>query len=469
MLLVRSRYALTLSAPDIWIEDAGIAIHDQHIHWVGRWQDRPNFSGAPTDKSEISNQSSPSPWTEAATGSKGYLDLGDSLILPAFVNAHTHLEYSNLVGQIPSTQQNFTQWINQIVHAKKNWSAEDFQTSWHAGALQCLKHGCAWVADHQSVWRQEFTGAERTEKDSFPPPDFLTPKIIALPELIHFNDNSTEVEDWVRRWTHWRLDWQKKSSQAKSGIGSNLKQIGLAPHAPYTVLSEDFNRLAQLATQFRAPIAIHAAESLDEMDMFLKSSGPMLDMMAGLGRPTPDKQQSPIAFLEESGALVNSPLLAHVNHLGEGDLTRLKKSNTTVVHTPRCHSYFQRDPFPLTQMESYGIPVCIGTDSLASISCENGKAPELDLKAEARRFLQTFPDRSPLETLARITTLPAKALNLAGQAGSLTPGAEADLTWISLSNTTPIHSAQEAAALVLFNEHPMTGIMISGHPFILKK
>ena len=468
MLLVRSRYALTLSAPNIWIEDACIAIRDQRIQWVGCWQDRPDFSDTPTDNTAISNQSSQSPWTEAATGSKGYLDLGDSLILPAFVNAHTHLEYSNLVGKIPSTQQHFTQWIGQIVQAKRNWSAEDFQASWHAGAQQCLKHGCAWVADHQSVWRKELTSSTDTKADSVPT-DFLLPKTIAFPEFIHFNDNSTEVEDWVRRWRQWRLEWQKKSSQAKAGACANLKQIGIAPHAPYTVLSEDFNRLAQLANQFRAPIAIHAAESLDEMDMFLKSSGPMFDMMTSLGRPSLQKQQSPIAFLEESGALVNRPLLAHVNHLEKGDLACLKKSNATIVHTPRCHAYFQRDPFPLFKMESHGIPVCIGTDSLASISCENGKAPELDLKAEARRFLQTFPDRSPLETLARITTLPAKALNLAGQAGSLTPGAEADLTWISLSNSTPIHSALEAAALAIFNEHPMTGIMISGHPFILKK
>ena len=468
MLLVRSRYALTLSAPDIWIEDAGIAILDHRIQWVGRWQDRPDINDASPTNSEISNQNHPSLWTEAVTGSKGYLDLGDSLILPAFVNAHTHLEYSNLVGKIPSTQQHFTQWIGQIVQAKKNWSAEDFQTSWHAGAQQCLKHGCAWTADHQSVWRQELTGLTHTNADSVPI-DSLLPKTIAFPELIHFNDNPVEVEDWIRRWTHWRLDWQKYSSQTKSRACSNLKQIGLAPHAPYTVLSEDFNRLAQLATQFSAPIAIHAAESLDEMDMFLKSSGPMFDMMTILGRPSPNKQQSPIAFLEESGALVNNPLLAHVNHLVEGDLARLKRSNATVVHTPRCHSYFQRDPFPLSTMESHGVPVCIGTDSLASIACENGKEPELDLKAEARKFLQTFPDRAPLETLTRITTLPAKALNLTGQAGSLTPGAEADLTWISLSNTTPIHSAQKAAELVIFNEHPMSGIMISGHPFILKK
>lgn len=468
MLLVRSRYAITLSAPNIWIEDAGIAIRDQRIQWVGRWRDRPSFGDLPQENSQFPNKNSQSLWTKATTESKGYLDLGDSLVLPAFINAHTHLEYSNLVGKIPSTQQYFTQWIGQIVQAKRNWRADDFQASWNAGAQQCLKHGCAWTADHQSVWRQELTGSTHDKTDSSFT-NFLIPKTIAFPELIHFNDNPVEVDDWIERWTQWRLDWQKKLSQAKSGACANLRQIGLAPHAPYTVLSEDFNRLAQLANQFQAPIAIHAAESLDEMDMFLKSSGPMFDMMTSLGRPTPNKQQSPIAFLEESGALVNSPLLAHVNHLVEGDLARLKRSNATVIHTPRCHSYFQRDPFPLSTLESHGIPVCIGTDSLASISYENGKAPELDLKAEARMFLQAFPERTPFETLTRITTLPAKALNLTGQAGSLTPGAEADLTWISLPNTTPIHSAQEAAALVLFNEHPMTGIMISGHPFTLKQ
>ena len=327
-----------------------------------------------------------------------------------------------------------------------------------------MKHGCAWVADHQSVWRQELTGLTHSKTESVPP-IFLLPKTLAFPELIHFNDNPVEVEDWVLRWIRWRSDWQK-SSLAKSDSFSILRQIGLAPHAPYTVLGDDFNRLSQLATQFSAPIAIHAAESIDEMDMFLKSSGPMLDMMTGLGRSPIYKQQSPIAFLEESGVLVNSPLLSHVNHLVEGDLTRLQRSNATVVHTPRCHSYFQRDPFPLSKMESQGIPVCIGTDSLASIACENGKEPELDLKAEARKFLQAFPERSPLETLARITTLPAKSLNLKGQAGSLTRGADADLTWVSLSSSAPIRSIQEAAALAIFNEHHMSGIMVSGHPVI---
>ena len=92
-MILRSR-ALWASKGCV-IGDAAVRVRGDRIAGVGGYRDLPPDEGEPV------------------------VDIGESIIFPAFVNAHCHLEYSGLSGEI-SRDLSFTGWLNQIITIK-NW------------------------------------------------------------------------------------------------------------------------------------------------------------------------------------------------------------------------------------------------------------------------------------------------------------------------------------------------------------
>ena len=78
------------------------------------------------------------------------VDLGDSIIFPAFVNAHCHLDYSGLAGEL-SPGTSFADWLAQIVSIKQSLTHDDYEAAWLAGADMLLSTGCGTVANIESV------------------------------------------------------------------------------------------------------------------------------------------------------------------------------------------------------------------------------------------------------------------------------------------------------------------------------
>src|SRR5262249_19331370 len=123
-------------------------------------------------------------------------------------------------------------------------------------------------------------------------------------------------------------------------------------------------------------------------------------------------------------------LAVHVNYLGNRDAALLGRRQVSVVHCPRSHFYFRHDDFPLARLTKAGVNVCLGTDSLATVSRPRRESIELSLFDEMRIFAAANP-RMPAKTILEMATLHgARALGLAGLAGELSPGAFADLITI---------------------------------------
>lgn len=465
---IRSRYGLSMHDGAELVEDFSALITGSRIAWTGPWKQRPQKTCDTHKIFSISGlHSDPAAenlfeWEGMIPDSHGILDLGDVILFPGLINAHAHLEYTHLAGLHPSTHR-FTEWIQWIVRAKMSWTDEDYESSWRTGAAQSLKHGCLWIADHQSHWQEWLIGAAGTDAGSG-----LLPKIFAFPEYIGFLPNESTASLFSNRLLHWKNQWNLSVEEQKTLRDDRaLQKIGISPHAPYTTLADGLKELARLALGEELQCAIHTAESEDELEMFLNGSGPLAELMQRLGRPVESRRQTPLAFLNETGILRSDTILAHANHLNEEDWKILNQKQCSVVHTPRCHEYFQRDRFPIEQFTAAGISVSIGTDSLASIeiSADKEQEPELDLKAEAREFLRQHPGETHLKTLQRLTTIPAKTLGLDGEAGVIAPDAGANLAWISANQLGKRVLAETAAACLLNFQGPVSGIVLSGLPF----
>src|SRR5215471_8583758 len=119
-LLLRARAVLPVTAPPIF--NGAILISGNRIAEVGRWSD---LAKAECDET---------------------IDLGEAIALPGLVNAHCHLDYTDMAGQFPPPKI-FSDWLKLITTAKSHWSKSDYATSWMNGAQMLLRTGTTTVAD----------------------------------------------------------------------------------------------------------------------------------------------------------------------------------------------------------------------------------------------------------------------------------------------------------------------------------
>jgi cytosine/adenosine deaminase-related metal-dependent hydrolase len=204
--------------------------------------------------------------------------------------------------------------------------------------------------------------------------------------------------------------------------GKEKGGFGISPHAPYTASKDLYSLVKLFGEKYRLPVCTHLAESEEEIAMFCKGSGVLYEFLSSIGRPMDDcVGKTPLEMLMGGGLLPEGSLLVHMNFLNDADREIMKntKGRYPVIHCPRTHSYFGRPAFDLKFFQENGIPLLLGTDSLASNH-------DLNMFAEMRAMASSFPELDPGEILAMATTRPAAAIGWKGRLGELSPGAIAD-------------------------------------------
>lgn len=324
--------------------------------------------------------------------------------MPGLVNAHCHLDYTDMAGQFPPPKV-FSDWLKLITEAKAGWSYSDYAESWLNGAHMLVRTGTTSVADIEAV------------PELLPEVRPATPlRVFSFLELIGIKGQRqprTIVQEAVER-----ID-------ALTGCRGGA---GLSPHAPYSTVPELLRLSAQTARRHKWRLTTHVAESALEFEMFTQGRGPMFDWLQRSGRDMSDcGLGSPVRHLERCGVLGESLLAAHANYLAKGDATLLGKRKAHVVHCPRCHSYFHHDPFALCRLVRAGVNVCLGTDSLASVYKTRHQNVELNLFEEMRALAKNEPSLSARRIVQMATLNGARALGMSGRIGELAEGGYADL------------------------------------------
>ena len=406
-MILRARWVLPISAPPI--DDGAVIISGERIHAVGRWRDVDSSM-----RGEV-------------------LDLGDSVLLPGLVNAHCHLDYTDLAGQI-APQASFADWIKSLVALKAGWGYADFAQSWLHGAKMLLRNGVTTVADIEAV------------PELLPEVWHSTPlRVISFLEMISIKSphNSREMV---------------RSALTKlNSLPDGNRRAGLSPHAPYTTRPELLRLAGRAARRRKLPLTTHVAESAEEFDMFLHRRGPLFDWLKNQRDMSDCGMISPVGHLEKQGLLGKKFLAVHVNYLGEDDANLLGERGASVVHCPRSHAYFRHQRFPLEELIRARVNVCLGTDSLASMTKIRRQPPELNLFSEMQTLATSRPALSPKIILRMATVNAAKALGSEERLGEISPGAQADLIVIPVAARAK--SIQEA---VVNHSGAVAGSMIAG-------
>lgn len=371
------------------------------------------------------------PWTEVRGKKAETVDLGDVLLLPGLVNAHTHLRLTHLKGKIAPTK-NFVGWLGKIALRSKLSRRTTLQRSIWAGARELLQGGVTTAVE------LDVDGlSTETLRDS-------PLRLIFAHECIDLNPARAE-----------KTASKLMETIARYEAEPLRRQHGIAPHAPYSVSRELWEALARKGGQvgnlsrdgqesvarksgsatagkdFVRQVAnlsyfwtIHISESADEVEMFTEGRGRMarwLRMFGVLPRGWKAPHCTPVAFLEQTGILATPGIAAHCGCVAEADAAILARCGWTVAFCPGTHEYFKRPPYPFELLRRAGVHVCIATDSAASNT-------GLNMMEELRRLARMFPELSAAEIIAAATTIPAQAIGWGRDIGRIESGCCADFS-----------------------------------------
>jgi len=329
-------------------------------------------------------------------------DLGNVAVLPGLVNAHTHLEFGDLAEPLGHRGIARVDWIRRLMAMRQR--SADRRLPVRDGLAESARQGVALLGEiAQPGWSAEpFAAAEL--------------------DAVVFQELIAPTADCVAAAV--QLAEEHLGTPMPPGV-----RPGLGPHAPYTVHDDLLAAAVDLSAAHRAPLAMHLAESREELQLLRSGEGPLAELLAERGRWEPARFRPgtrPLDYLKRL-AQAHRVLVIHGNYLDEEEIAFLgrHRDRMTVVYCPRTHQWFGHKLYPLGQLLAAGVTVALGTDSRAS-------APDLSILAEMRAAARAHPDVEPATILHMATLAGARALGRFGDLGSLEPGKRADLTAVAL-------------------------------------
>jgi cytosine/adenosine deaminase-related metal-dependent hydrolase len=353
------------------------------------------------------------------------VDLGDVILMPGLINAHCHLELTAMRGFLEDLD--FRRWILRLTSARQAVLDRDaLLDSARYGIEEGLRGGITTYADtsESAVGLQAMREAAVrgiVYQEVFGPAPSQCAKSIA--------------------------DLREKVAGLRY-LETPLVRIGVSPHAPYTVSDDLFKATASLARELKLPVAVHIAESELESQLISNGGGAFADGLRRRGIEVGPRAESPIALLDACGVLDARPLLIHCVRVNAADVARIVSSSSSVAHCPVSNAKLGHGVAPLMDLLEAGIPVGLGSDSMASNN-------RMDLLEEARvallaqRAVAQLCDAPQAADLIELATIAgARALGIDAQVGSLEEGKQADLAAFAIDPAVPI---QDPVAALVFS------------------
>ncbi|MEX1230176.1 MAG: amidohydrolase family protein [Planctomycetaceae bacterium] len=358
------------------------------------------------------------------------VDLGNAALIPGLVNAHAHLEFSDLDTPIAPPQP-FTHWLRAVIHnrSSRTVSVED---ALEQGVREIVSQGTAVVGE---IATHGWSATAIAEAETSSPPLH----VVAFRELITLSREriSAQLE---------AIAQHRRDCKPFASI-----QPAVSPHAPYSVHPELFSAAIDTAKQHRMPLSIHLAETAGELELLKTGGGEFRDFLQELGvwqEHVFDDPRTPLDLLKAMTD-VDHGLVVHGNYLTDIDADFLADHrNLTVIYCPRTHAYFGHPPHPWKQLLERGVSLALGTDGRSS-------NPDLSLCNEMCFLRMHHADVSPATILELGTLNGARALGVDSAYGSITPGKKAAIAVIEL----PDDETSSPEALLLSSNSRMRGLL----------
>ncbi len=351
------------------------------------------------------------------------------LLVPGFVNAHTHLAMTLLRGAARDLP--LERWLSEEIWPReRKLTAKDVYWASLLGLAEMIRGGTTAFADMYFFMDEVAHAVEEAGLRALlsygivaPTPDRIDPEL-------------NKAEAFAREW---------------EGRAEGRIHTALSPHAPYTCLPEVWQRTAVLAREIRVPIHTHLAETAEEV-----------------ARIRTEKGKSPAEWLEELGVFSVPVIAAHCVHVSEKDIEILAAHGATAVHCPTSNMRLTCGIAPVHDMLKGGVNVALGTDGAAAAGDLN-MIEEMRLASLLAKQRAGDPAALPAaEAIRCATARGVAALGWGKELGTIEPGRRADGVLISVNGphlcpgydplTDLVYAAQGA---------DVTAVFVDGHPLFL--
>ncbi len=353
----RARRILTMDPAQPEIHDAGILVLSGRIAAIGPWA--------------------------RVHGDAPVRDLGAVTLAPGLINAHAHLGLSHLAGRIPAGL-GFPAWADALF----GLLGQSLDEAALIRAVEGMRAGgSCFVAD------------------------------VVGPggEIIRQALDAVGLDGLLFRECAGRMRGADFEPRPLPGVWS------AGVHALYST-ADDLARAVKAWCAARAlPFTIHLAEVPGENELFRTGRGPFAEFLRArriLPKGFAPSARTAVAQAQALGLLDARTLAVHCVQAEAEDVDILARSGATVCLCPRSNSWIGVGQAPAVALFEAGVPLCLGTDSLAS-------APDLDLWTELRAVRGILPALPLSDLLAMVTTTPARILGISAEYGSLAPGKRA--------------------------------------------
>ncbi|WP_167258080.1 TRZ/ATZ family hydrolase [Dyella sp. SG562] len=362
----------------------------------------------------------------AAYAPRERVELGEHALIPGLVNTHTHNPMTLLRGLADDLP--LMVWLQQHI-----WPVEG----------QVI--GPEFVRDGVELAVAEMLRGGTTCANE----NYFFPDVIgATYRRLGFRATvGLPVIEFPTAWAKSQDEYFERAAEVHDSFrGDALIGTAFAPHAPYTVSDQSFERIRVLADQLDIPVHLHTHETAHEVEEEKQKSG-----------------LRPFQRLQQLG-LVNDRLIAvHMTQLTEGEIAACAEAGVSVVHCPESNLKLASGFCPAEQLRRAGVNVAIGTDGCASNN-------DLDMFGEMRTAAMLAKavsnDAAAFDAayaLRAATLNGARAMGLEDRIGSIEAGKQADLTAVRLSDLETQPLFHVASQLVYATgRHQVTDVWIAG-------
>ena len=355
------------------------------------------------------------------------IDAKGKLIMPGLINAHTHV-YMTLLRNYADDVE-FTEWLfNRVNPVEDSLPVEAAYWANLLGFAEMFRSGTTSYVDMHMYKCMSGKAASDAGIRAFIGRGLVGTDL--------FGDGLSRYQDALAE---------------KEEYESDRIRFILSPHAPYTCSERFFRQVAEESEKLGLLRQTHLSEGVVEVENILKEHG-----------------KTPVQWLYDIGFLNDKTLLAHCVQMRDHDIELLAKSGASVVTNPASNAKLGNGFAPITEMNQASVNICLGTDGTSSNNTLN-MFREMGLLSLIHKGIKKDPTAMPAQNvLAAATVNGAKALNMPGQIGEITPGARADLIFLDLKSPSLFPNNSITSSLVYSaNGSEVESVMVDGY-FVMR-
>lgn len=355
-------------------------------------------------KSEIIDISSQIDITKKYSAKKT-INAQNSLIMPGFINCHTHAAMTCFRGIADDLE--LMDWLNNYIFPAEAKNVNKNLAYWGTmlACAEMIKSGTTTFKDMYIFEDETARAANETGM-----------RCLVGEVLFDFASPNVKTPEEGLAYTRMLLEKWKNNP---------LVNIIVEPHALYTCSPSLLTDAKKLADEFNAPVGIHLLENKEERDQLKEKFG-----------------KGAVSFLKDIGYLDDKFIAFHCVCLDEEDINLFARHNCKIVHNPASNMKLASGIAPVPDMLKAGVTVGLGTDGCASNN-NLDMIKDMSLAAKLHKVARLDPTVMDAQTVLRMATIEgAKVLGMEKITGSLEAGKKADIIIIGLDkpHLTPLYN-----------------------------